>query len=591
MSEIGLHIGFADGMTKLSWGHMRGDPVIDAPQEIDVGGARNQVLGVQVLLNARQDYVLTLDKANWLHALGFCPRVRLDVRFPTLPAGAVETFVVGYVEGDDRRQWMEYLDRAGYAEVPAYRPQAVYVRVRVPADLAAGVHKGEVTAYTQYGFEDEKPFWKGDISLRIADVTLPDVADWSYHLDLWQHCTSIARYHRVPLWSDAHLALTDKYYASLAQLGQKALSVIAAEIPWSGQRCFRDRTYPSYLFEHAIVDVVRDERGELHFGYDKLDRQLALAAKHGIDREIEVFGLLNIWVDEAFGFGKVALDAPDAIRVRCYDHQTQRITYLRKVDELSAFVRSLHDHFQDKGALDQVRIIADEPSDLDAFKARLAFIQAAAPGFKYKVAINHFEFMQDAPPEVVDAVPVLPLACQDPDLTAELTERLHARGGRMLWYVCCWPPIPNTFIHSPLVEGQLHGWLTFYLKLDGFLRWNYCLWPADPWKRVSWRAPNWYAGDMFFVLPGKDGAPVETLRYEALRAAAQDYELLRLAERTLPADKARAVFDQAFAHILRTDTIRDFANVATARAEDLYSLDAQDYQAARRLVLEAIAQA
>jgi hypothetical protein len=185
-------------------------------------------------------------------------------------------------------------------------------------------------------------------------------------------------------------------------------------------------------------------------------------------------------------------------------------------------------------------------------------------------------------------VPVLPLACREPELTAALTDRLHKQGGRMLWYVCCWPPIPNTFLHSPLVEGQLHGWLTFYLKLDGFLRWAFCLWPAEPWKRVSWRAPDWRAGDLYFVLPGNDGSPVETLRYEALRMAAQDYELLRLAERTLPAAEAVRVLNEAFGRILRTDTIRDFAGVATADPETLYSLDPQDYQAARRGILEAI---
>ena len=550
MTKIDLKVGFADAMTKLNWGiadWRHTESAADA-REITVVGARNEVVGAQVHLVAKQDFVLTLDRTNWLQALGHSPRVRLDVRFPGLPEDAVEVFAVGYVEGDDRRQWMETLDRAGYAEVPAYRPQAVYVRVRIPADIAPGIHKGQI-----------------------------------------QSPESVALQYDVPLWSDAHFALIDRYYDSLAQLGQRAVTVIATEIPWSGQRCFRDRGYPSYLFEHAIIDVSRDEAGGLHFDYTKMDRMLDLAAKHGIDREIEVIGLLNIWVDEAYGFGKVAPDAPDAIRVRCYDQATGAITYLRTADELSLFIRALYDHLQAQGVLERVRVAADEPSDLDAFNERLAFVKAAAPGFKYKVAINHFEFLEDAPPEMMDAVPVLPLACQDLDLTAELTERLHARGGRMLWYVCCWPPIPNTFIHSPLVEGRLHGWLTFYLKLDGFLRWNFCLWPAEPWRRVSWRAPAFSAGDMFFVLPGKDGAPVETLRYEAMRAAAQDYELLKLAERTLPADEAHALLDEAFARILRTESIEDFAQLGTARAEDLYSLDPSDYQAARQLVLEAIA--
>jgi hypothetical protein len=586
-----LQIGLAHGLTKLSWSRV-GDhqPLTADASEITVVGARREVVGAQVRLYAEQDYVLTLDHTNWLHPLGFQPRVRIEVRFPTLPEDAIEVYAVGYVEGDDRRQWMEYLDRGGYAEVPAHRPQAVYVRVRVPEHLSAGIYKGQVTAFAQVGFEDEKLSWQGTIHLQVADVTLPRVRDWSYYLDLWQHNTAIARYHRVPLWSDAHFGLIDRYYASLAQLGQKAVTIIAAEMPWSGQRCFRDRTYPSALYEHAIVNVTRDPSGQLGYDFRNLDRLLGLAAKHGMDDEIEVLGLLTIWTDEAFGFGKVAPDAPDAIRVRCTDQHTGTITYLRTARELGAFIRALHDHLAGKGLLDRVRIAADEPSDLDAFNERLAFVQDAAPGFKYKVAINHYEFLEEAPPEVLDAVPVLPLACRDPALTAQLADTLHARGGRLFWYVCCWPPIPNTFLHSPLVEGRLHGWLTAYLKLDGFLRWAFCLWPADPWQRVSWRAPHWNAGDMYFVLPGRDGAPVETLRYEALRVAAQDYELLRMVERTLPAEQAQAVLADAFALILRPDAMSGLADVASTQAEALYSLDPQDYQAAHRLLLEALAQ-
>jgi hypothetical protein len=591
MQPFTLRISFADAMTKLCWDRVRDLVPQDASPAIEVAGARNEVVGVQVHLQAKEAFVLTVDRANWLHPLGFCPRVRLDVCFPALPHDAVEVYPIGYVEGDDRREWTEYLSRAGYAQVPPHRPQAVYVRLRIPRDLDPGTYDGQVTAYAQHGFEDEAKCWEGTIHLHVSDTILADVSEWSFHLDLWQHNTSIARFHGVPLWSDAHFALIDRYYASLAQLGQKAVTIIAAEIPWSGQRCFRDRAYPSYLYEHAVVDVFRERDGKVGYDYTKLDNLLDLAATHGIDREIEVFGLLNIWVDEAFGFGKVAPDAPDAIRARCHDRRTGTMAYLRTADDLHAFIRALHDHLRALGVLDRVRIAADEPSDLGAFRERLAFVREAGPEFKYKVAINHFEFLQEAPPEVVDAVPNLLMACQDPTLTVEVTEKVHERGGKMLWYICCGPPIPNTFVHSPLVEGELLGWLTFFLGLDGFLRWDFCLWPADPWRRVSWRAPHWSAGDMFFVLPGKDGAPVETLRYEALRAAVQDYELLKLAERTLPKAEAQALFERAFARILSTDSIADFSRVYTARAVDLYSLDPSDYQAARNMVLEAIAQA
>jgi hypothetical protein len=589
MPDQTVKIGLRSALNKWSWGAYEWGPAYNmGVNQIHLLGARNEVLGFQVCFLAEHDFVLTLDRTNWLHALGFCPRLRVEVSFLGLPAEAVETFAVGYVEGDDHRQWMETLDRAGYAEVPAGKPQVVYVRLKLPGSLPAGIYEGMVRVFSQFGFEDEALAWQGAIHLQIMDVRLPDVKDWCFHLNLWQHCTSIARFHRVALWSEAHFALIDRYYASLSRLGQKAVSVIAAEIPWSGQRCFRDPGYPSYLFEHAVIEVSRGAKGELQFDYSKLDRLLDLAAQHGIDREIDIFGLANIWVDEAYGFGKVAPDAPDAVRVRCYDPSTACIGYLRTASELSDFIRSLHAYFERKGLLERVRICADEPADLQAYQASVAFIRQAAPGFKHIVFINHFEFLEDAPAEVVDCVPVLPLLAKDLDLSKRLVERLHQKNGKMLWYVCCWPPIPNTFLHSPLVEGELHGWLTHYFGVDGFIRWAFCLWTAEPWQRVSWRAPDWHAGDMYFVLPGKDGAPVETLRYEALRAGIQDYELLKLVEKSLPPGEAQAVIEQALRRILRAESGQDFARVGQAQAEELYSLDPQDYQEARRVLLEAL---
>ena len=187
---------------------------------------------------------------------------------------------------------MEYFDRSGYAEVAATRPQAVYIRVRVPAGQEPGVYKGRVRAFTQFGFEDEVFQWEGMIEVDVASVALPDIQDYKFHLNLWQHCTSISRFYHVPLWSDAHFEIIDKYFASVAELGQKVLTVIAAEIPWSGQACYRVRGNPSYMFEHSMIQVTRDEAGQLHFDYRALDRLISLAVRHHIDRQIDLFGLL-----------------------------------------------------------------------------------------------------------------------------------------------------------------------------------------------------------------------------------------------------------------------------------------------------------
>lgn len=588
MEAFDVKFGLAQGMTKLSWHRIQPGVLISTAEEITAVSARNEVVGVQVQLQASSDFTLNLSRDNWLHPLGLKPRVRLDVAFDDELEGGVSAFPIGYINGDSGVQWQEYLDRSGTAIVQAHRPHAVYIRLHVPKDVSPGLYEGKVTAYQQQGWEDEQQIWQGTIHLQVYSAVLPDVADYSFHLDLWQHFTSLARYYHVPLWGDEHFELIDRYCASVAALGQKAITVVATEVPWSGQQCHRDVNEPAYMFEHAVIDVSRDAAGELHFSYDKLARLLAIAAKHGIDQEIEVFGLLNIWVDEPFGFGKVAPDGADAIRIRCFDETTRTMTYLRTEAEIGQFVTALHDYLQRENLLDRVRILADEPSDVDLFNKRLGFIKEGAPGFQYKVAVNHFEFMEDAPPEMVDCVPQIAYACKDYALTQKITEDLRKRNGRMSWYVCCNPPIPNNFLHSPLVESQLVGWLTYYLKLDGFLRWNFCLWPDDPWQKAGWRFPQFPAGDLFFVLPGKDGKPVETLRYEAMRTAVQDYELLKLVEKQLPDSESDPLMQQVFEQILNTDNIEDFANVWTVKADSLYSLDPVDYQQARELLLQGL---
>lgn len=584
----GLQLVLAHALTKLEWS-TRTTPLSDIGlDDVVLQAARNQVVGVQVIAQADEPFTLALDRTNWVVPEGFQPRLRLDISLEGLPAESLEVFAVGYLEDDDRRWRAEYLDHAAHAWVPARRPQAVYVRIHVPGNQAPGAYQGRVAAYAQSGFGDEVKVWERSLTLQVAQVVLPDPKDWSFHLDLWQHATSVALHHHAPLWSDAHFSILERYFASLAALGQKALTVIATDMPWSGQRCFRDEHYPSYIYEHAIVDVRRDAQGKLQCDFAKLERLLQLAADYGMDREIEVFGLLNIWVDTERGFGKVVPDAPDSIRVRCYDESSGAMTLLRTAEELKIFIRALATFFDETGRMERVRITADEPADVELFTERLQFVREAAPAFRYKVAINHYEFMEQAEPEVVDWVPNLNNAFVDPDLTRALTTKLRAQGGKMCWYICCGPPIPNTFLRSPLPEARLLGWLTHYLDLDGFLRWAFCLWPAKPYERISYRAPFWSAGDMHFVLPGPDGMPVETLRYEALRAGIQDYALLQALVPKLGKADAAAVLERAFAKLLRCESVAEFVGADPSQAVALYSLDPGDYDAAMEIVLAAL---
>lgn len=133
-------------------------------------------------------------------------------------------------------------------------------------------------------------------------------------------------------------------------------------------------------------------------------------------------------------------------------------------------------------------------------------MKALAPGFHYKVAINHIEFMGgENIPHVVDYCPSLKCACDKYDELVDVQKK--AINGTVTYYVCCGPAYPNTFLGSPAIESRIIPWIAWVLGLDGFLRWNYTVWPDDPLNHLSIKFPNWPAGDTNFVYPGKNGHP------------------------------------------------------------------------------------
>jgi hypothetical protein len=103
----------------------------------------------------------------------------------------------------------------------------------------------------------------------------------------------------------------------------------------------------------------------------------------------------------------------------------------------------------------------------------------------------------------------------------ELHQR-SARGASTTYYVACFPPRPNNFVFSPPIEGRYIGWYAAAYGYDGFLRWAYDAWPADPVRDA--RHAIWPAGDTFLVYPGASSS----IRFEKLREGIVDYEKLRI---------------------------------------------------------------
>src|SRR3989442_1124711 len=87
-----------------------------------------------------------------------------------------------------------------------------------------------------------------------------------------------------------------------------------------------------------------------------------------------------------------------------------------------------------------------------------------------------------------------------------------------------WSPESAEFksVFSPPIEARYIGWYSAAYGYDGFLRWAYDAWPADPVRDA--RHTLWPAGDEFLVYPGANSS----IRFEKLREGIVDYEKIKI---------------------------------------------------------------
>ena len=577
---MNIRFGLRPESYKLTTGNrwtFNPDSIETFGRAISVTAGRGDWAAVQAVIYCDTDYVLNVGDAPWFSQHGDLPVLRLAAHVGSTPLSA-ELRILDMHEDNDRLMKADALLTNPVLELPRGETRAIWCEIAVPAETAPGSYTVRLSLYRGCMLTAETRIADAEITVEVVDCLMPTVTEQKFHLDLWQHTSNIARKHETPLWSDAHFAVLEQYAKSLGELGQKAVTLIVSEVPWSGQSCYMEYRMAANLFEYSIVPVTRHPDGSFDYDFTKMQRYIDICANYGIDREISLYGLANIW-GGGKGFDKPAADYPDGIRLRYLDERDGTYRYMDKAAEIDAYIKALEQYFLATGQMEKVRLAADEPGDIEAYRASLGHLMAVAPAFKCKAAINHAEFVPAFGEEVCDFVPSLGSLSKEYDKICEYKRTMA--GKRFLWYVCCGPLYPNTFLRSNLVESWFIGVLTSYAGLDGFLRWNYTVWNDDP--RGDIRYGNWQAGDTNFVYPAANGAPLLTLRYKALKRGIQLFELLE----RLRATGDAAALAEAYAYVVREKDIRQYYTTPHS-LEDMCSTDPADYMAMKRYLMEKL---
>lgn len=497
--------------------------------------------------------------------------------------GPINVNNVTLLPDDDGILRADCIENCDYINVKAGQITNFWCESAINSKIPHGLYDITVKIYERKLFQNEILTATLNINLEILDITLPDPANYEMHLDLWQHLSNIARKHDVRLFSENHFNIIENYTESLARLGQKAITVIATDIPWSGQRTFNDLDKPTDLFEYSLISAIKKQNGNFIFNYSIMDRYIEMCFSHGIDKKIEVFGLCGIWMTEENGFGKVADEFPDGVRVRYLNESDGSYSYMDKESEIRFFIKSLYNHFVTKGWLEKVRITADEPGDIDLYRKTINIILEEAPDFKLSIAINKADFTTEFDSVMSDATPSLNCLATDYDFIKE--NLIDREDKQVSWYVCCGPHFPNMFLQSHLLESRLIGIMTSLFELDGFLRWNYTVWPENPRKDLVFRSGQWFTGDMNFVYPGNNGYPLLSLRYKALMRGIEDFELMTIAKK-----KNMCPDKDIYKLLLGETTLKQLSDTGYFHPElgKPFSTDANDYDAFRNMLYSVL---
>ena len=287
----------------------------------------------------------------------------------TIPSSAVRVRYGAYLPVDETMNMTaDPLLETDSVDVPAGRAQAVWLTVAVPRDAAPGVYESKLALSSGSG-----PGPVFDFSLDILPVKLPDPADWSFYLNIWQDPNGVARAHQVKAWSEEHWAILERYAANFGSHGLSSIMTSLVYDPWKGQSGY---TFDSMVEWKYPGEWQAGAADKFTWDFSIFDRYVTLMMDAGVRDKIDMYALV-------MGPGGT-LDA----HIRYLDTQSgQYRTAELQVGEpmwkeaWAAFLPMLRTHLKEKGWFD-VAVLGFDEKTPKVMKVIFDFLLATCPRFQ-----------------------------------------------------------------------------------------------------------------------------------------------------------------------------------------------------------------
>ena len=384
--------------------------------------------------------------------------------------------------------------------------------------------------------------------LEVIDALLPET---DLLCTQWFHADCLADYYHVPVFSEEHWRVIGNFMEAYVRAGNNMILVPALTPP-------TDTAIGGERPTTQLVDITY-KKGRYTFGFERLDRYIALAESKGI-HHFEINHLFTQW-GAKHAPKVIALTEEGEKRIFGWDTDAAGKEYH---DFLAAFLPALRAHLAELGVADRtVFHISDEPNEtnFDSYRAAKENVGDLLDGCYVCDALSHVEYYDKGLVEH-------PIAASDA-MTAFLQREIPDR-----WvYYCCGQNIgvSNRYFAMPLARTRYMGTQLFRYDIKGFLQWGFNFYfsqhsrdSVDPFLDSTGGGFT-PSGDCYTVYPAPDGTAWDSIRGMAFREGIDDLRAMTLAASLVGKDAVVAALEDKVGRIVFERCVWDSATMLNLR--------------------------
>lgn len=401
----------------------------------------------------------------------------------------------------------------------------LWVKVRLPRDINAGEY--DIKLRFEAWSESETAEDECAMTVSVTENVLPAR---KLIFTQWFHVDCIADVHGVPIYSEEHWTLIEKYMSLASELG---INMILTPVitPPLDTKVGTTRPCTQLLGIEKVGE-------KYYFDFSLLRRWLDVCKRCGM-KYIEVSHLFSQW----------GIKHSANVRVRENGVESYMFGWHTdaKSPEYKAFLQqmipALTDVLGEEGYLENTYFhISDEPSGkhLDAYKYAHDLIVPLIGKCRTLDAISDVTFYENG----LISTPATSIAHMESFLDHNVENQ---------WaYYCCGEAhlVSNRFMAMASYRTRIIGLQMYKYGIKGFLQWGYNFYYSqlsvkkiDPYRTTS-ADKAFPSGDPFSVYPHGDGA-VPSLRAEVFREAINDISVCMALEELVGREAVIRMIDEA----------------------------------------------